>query len=651
VAGAELVGAFLRDLILLLIPFAAFALVAVRCRVTHPVLLLCAAVGGSGLLGFAVFWLYLINPHVGRTGALVVTLGCVAVLADGCRQRFAGWRALRPLLPPTALFSAAGLFYLGVTYFHGGFTSQADVPAYRFTWNLPADNIIPKLFAEQLLSVTRPLPAILSSGWQASARPPLQTGYYLMQQAVLAGDHFTDYQILATLLQGVWILGLWALLYAARKNRWAVALCLGTMVFAGFTIYYSVFTWPKLVAAGAMFLVAAVLLTPQLQNMRDSRVAGLLTGAVLATAMLAHPGSVFAVFAIAVAVVPIWLWPRLRPADWKPPTWRFLWPAGAALLVGYGPWMLFQKYYQPPGNQLTNLQLANVPDTILEPTSRAVIDAYRHTSLSVVLSNKLTNFAYPFEGTFGYLKTLAGVWFHTLTGNTKAASADAVTSTMLQFFHIVPILGLAGWGLPILLGLIMRRALGGPHSAGGRSGAPAAHRAGEAADGARITYDALWLLGLVVMMTVWALVLFGPSATVAHSGTSYVEPILMSLGVLGFWYVSRKLALVVAVASAVLTLLPFLAYTPGATMTRLPGTGGVWVPDTLITAVGAAACVICLWWIGREDPLAEPAAAWPAVPEVGKPKADGAVLADVSAPVSRQSAEAGAPPAPEPGRQ
>jgi hypothetical protein len=608
VAGVALLATFLRDLILLLIPFAAVALVAVRCRVTHPVLLLCAAVGGSGLLGFAVFWLYLINPHVGRVGALAFTLGCVVALADGSRQRFAGWRALRPLLPPTALFSSAGLFYIGVTYFHGGFTSNAGVPTFRFTWPLPADNIIPRLFAEQLESTTRPLPAFLVSGWQASARPPLQTGYYLMQQAVLGGDHFPDYQILATLLQGVWILGLWALLYAVRKHRWAIALCLGTIVFAGFTIYNSVFTWPKLVAAGVTFLVAAVLLTPQLRTMRGSPMAGLLTGAVLAAGLLAHPGSVFAVFAIAVAVVPMRLWPRLRPADWKPPTWRFLWPAGAALAAGYGPWLLFQKYYQPPGNQLTNLQLANTPDTVLEPTSRAVIDAYRHTSVSVVLQDKLTNFAYPFEGTFSYLKALAGVWVHTLAGNTRAASADAVTSTTLQFFHIGPILGLAGWGLPILLWLIMRRALGGRPAAGAMSRPPGAHPAGgiAAADGPRITYEALWLLGLVVMMTVWAIVLFGPRATAAHSGTYYIEPVLMSLGVLGFWYVSRRLALIVAVASATLTLLPFLAYTPGATLPRLPGTGGVWVPDTLITAVGAAASVACLWWIGREDPLASP---------------------------------------------
>ena len=57
------------------------------------------------------------------------------------------------------------------------------------------------------------------------------------EQAVLGGDHFPDYQIMATLLQGVWILGLWALLYSVRKHRWAIALCVGTMVFAGFTIY------------------------------------------------------------------------------------------------------------------------------------------------------------------------------------------------------------------------------------------------------------------------------------------------------------------------------------------------------------------------------------------------------------------------------
>jgi hypothetical protein len=587
---------FLVDLVLLLLPTTACALVAARCGVTHWLLLLTAAVGGSGVLAIATFWAYLIDPRFGRGFAIALTAASALVLLEACRGRFATWRTLRPLAPVTALFAASGFFNAAMAYLHENFAIQPNPAANRYEVGLPSDNVVPWFFAKQLEAKARPLPMYVVPGWQSSDRPPLQTGYYLMQHAVMNTNNFNDYVLAGILLQGFWILGLWGLLRAMGKDRWAVAACLLAGLFDGFVLQNTIFTWPKLIAAAGIMLVAAIVCTRQFPALRRSRLAGALAGAAAGAGMMGHPGSAFALGGVALVVAALWLVPRLRPGWWQPPTWRFLWPAGVLFALCYGPWTeYYVKIYQPPGNTINEDQLATGP-VPGKSTLQVVVDAYQHAGAHQAVSNKISNLEYPFKDTFGYLRWALATVYHELSGHDSAAARSAHLIVHAQFYYIGAILGLAGWGLIILCVRALRDLTA--RWRGPKPGTLAPVRADYSQE-----YVLLAIIG--VYSLVWCLALFGPRSTAAHQGTYFTEPVLIALGILGFWSISRRLGIAVAVISAAFTLWIYIAFTPVKTVrTNLIGghdnnlaTG----PASFYLVVGLGACLAALWWVGRDE--------------------------------------------------
>ena len=582
--GVGFAGAFSVDLALLLVPMTACALMGVRLGIRHPLLLLICGFAGAGLLGFAVFWAYVPSSGFGRVCGVAATAGCVLLLADGCRGRFEGWRRLRPFGPVSALFAASGLFDLALGYLHGGFAAQADVAVNRYRLGLPGDGVIPLVFAQQLHSGTRPLPVYLMSNWQSSDRPPLQTGYDLLQQSVLGSWRFDDYQILGTLLQATWVFGLWALLHAAGKPRRAVPVCLAAVLFNGFVIQNSFFTWPKLLAATGVLLAAAVLLTPQLHGLRGSRTAGALAGLSLGTAMLGHPGTLFALIGIVGGIAALWRVRRLRPAGWYPPSWRFTAASAAGFLVAYAPWPAYQRFVDPPGNLLTEVNMADAPGP--EPgrsTLRVIFDAYREAGAHQVIADKASNYTFPFQHTLGYLRELVALPYHLLAGQPAAAQNSANNIVTWQFFCLGPILGLTGWGLVLLAGravrgLVARRPL------------------------TRLQPELVWLLCLAITLAVWPLMLFGPVATSAHQGTYFVEPVLIAVGVLAFWSLRPVWAIAVTAVSGAMTLWVYIGFTPEGPVPGSGNTDPVSAGTVALLVVSIAACLACLWRVGADQP-------------------------------------------------
>ena len=582
---------FVVDLGLLLLPIVACVLLGQRLGVRDKILLLLCGYAGGGLLGFAIFWAYLLNTDLGRGFALAVTAGSAIVLLDACRNGFAGWRRLRIFAPVSALYAATGLFNLALGYLHGGFNAAVDVPENRYLVKLPADTEIPLLFARQLQSHVRPLPYFVADNFQSSDRPPLQTDYYLLQQAVLGSGRFHDYQVMSTLLQGLWVFGLWALLRAARKPRWSAPVCLAVVLFNGFVIQNSFFVWPKLVSGAGVMLAAAAFLTGHINGLRASRLAGGLAGAVLAVAILGHPGTMFALAGAAPVLVLLWRVPRLRPARWEPTTKRFLGFGVLTLGAVYVPWSLYQKFYQPPANTLLEVQLANSPISVPgESTGRVVIDAYRKAGAHGTVANKLSNFAGPFHHTLGYLREVVALPFHVLTGNTAAAQASAHAIVDWQFFYIAPIAGLAGMGLIVLCVRTAPRAM-----------RRHAHEA--------LPAEAVWVLCVLVTYVLWALTLFGPNSTSAHQGTYFMEPVLIAAGILGFWSVSPRLAVIIGAASCAITLWLYIGFTPVVSEPRAGIHGGITTAAAISLVLSIAACLVCLWWVGIWEPNDDPSSA------------------------------------------
>ncbi|MBS2964129.1 hypothetical protein KGA66_13810 [Actinocrinis puniceicyclus] len=577
-------------LVMLLLPAAACVLIARRYGVRNPVLLLACGFVGSGLLGFAVFWLYLFAARVGHGAALAVDLGAAVVMGNACRRRFALWRQLRSLAPVTAVFATSGLFNLALGYLHGGLSAKADIAPNRYLAGLPGDNALPFLFARQLESHVRPLPHFLAWGYQSSDRPPLQTGYYLLEQAVVRNSGFDVYQVFSTLVESTWVFGLWALLYAARRPRWTIPLSLAAGLFSSFTIINTFFTWPKFVSATGALLCCAVVLSPEMRGLNRSKLAGALAGGSLGVSLLGHPSGVFAVPAIALVLFILWVFAAVRPRDWALPTWPVLLSATAAIFIAYIPWMLYQRLYQPPANALLELQLANQSNPVRgKSTMHVIASAYEKLSAHQLVSYKISNLTTPFSHTFDSLTQTGSVAFHSLLGQNTAAAAAASRLINIQFFFIGPILGIVGWGIVLLL----------------LRGIVTGIRRRPQPDGA--SWELLWLLVLALTVFGWAMVLFGPGATVAHQGTYIVEPVCFALGVLGWWSVSPKAAVAVVAASSALTLWTFIRFTPNAAV-KTPGmTAHTSVSVGLLLAASVLACLASLWWLGistRTEPVA-----------------------------------------------
>ena len=103
--------------------------VSASASLTRILLLLCGYAGG-GLLGFAVFWAYLIDTDLGRGFALAVTAGWAIVLLDACRggfSRMARVRDFRAGISAPYIYAATGLFNLALGYLHGGFNAAMVV--------------------------------------------------------------------------------------------------------------------------------------------------------------------------------------------------------------------------------------------------------------------------------------------------------------------------------------------------------------------------------------------------------------------------------------------------------------------------------------------------------------------------------------------
>ncbi len=222
-------------------------------------------------------------------------------------------------------------------------------PMTRFSHPLPGDNYLPLYFAEYFFQHGHHGTPPDYASFLASDRPPLQIGYALSQRPFGWDASQLDYQMLGVVLQQLWIVGLWALLLAARVGRVTRGLAMVVVLVSDLAIVNGFFVWPKLLPAAMLLAVAALVLTPLWPTLRRSLWGAALVAALCAVAMLGHGSSVFGVI------------PLLAIAAWRGlPGWRWL---GVALLVGIvmmGSWSAYQKYGDPPGNRLTKWSLAGV---------------------------------------------------------------------------------------------------------------------------------------------------------------------------------------------------------------------------------------------------------------------------------------------------
>lgn len=461
-----------------------------------------------GLTGWLFFWLWLIAPKLGHFCSFLLPIGVGVWAVYNYRLLDASGRKItKDLLTVLALAGCASLLILSVGFVYGGFEHPSQAAGKRFSHTLPGDNTLPYLFAEGIRKDRVPKP--LDGDWLSSDRPPLQTGCVLSQYTYVARPRELGYTIHSALLQSLWIFAAWLLLTAFDLNPRVIILALAVCLFSGFVFLNTFYVWPKLLAAAYVLGLFTILFTPKFMFLRNSRIACALAAALLALALLAHGASAFAVMGAGLTML---LFRR------RVPLMKIILVLALAFAT-YAPWMLYQKFYDPPGNRLLKMHLAGVSNIDPRPFSTTLMDAYSALTPRQFLANKVKNLETLFQESGQFWVETIHLIAHLGDPDTPEWISGAMRGWM--FFHFVIALGFLVIGPVLLL-----------------SGVREHYRTPE--------WHAAAIIWIYVAVTTLAycLLKFTPGTTIIHAGT-YATVLLAYIGsMLAIWAVSRVFALV-----------------------------------------------------------------------------------------------------------
>ncbi len=538
--------------VLLLLPMAAaIVLVARRGERRIPVLIVVGLLA-SGAVGLLAFWAFFADPLLGEAFTVLMPAASAVVVALAARGRWADRSLLRSLAPPLALWVLGTAFLVLLGFAHGGTATPTATAASRFSHALPGDNLFPAFYAEWFYeNGHRGVPPVFPVGWISSDRPPLQLGYALSQRPLSPGGTALNYQVLGVALQQLWIVGLWALLAAARVGRRTAALTMVAVLVSGFAIVNGFFVWPKLLPAAMLLAAAALVATPLWDDIRRSLWGAALVAGLCGAAMMGHGSSAFGIVALAIVA-------GLRGL----PSARWLALALAVGIAILAPWTAYQRLQDPPGNRLVKWTLAGVTEIDDRGSVGTILDSYGEAGLGGTLENKRANFEAMAGGrlTWEVIRNSDGP-----VGVMRGIRFD-------QFYSLLPCVGLLLLG-PVALALRRRRV--------GRD-SPERKFA--------LSCFGVSLVGVIF----WGVIVFGSpeDETIVHVGT-YMIPILLMAGSVaalravwprfGTWYVAIAAALSLALYAPALDPTPGTSYSWSAIVTSALALAGF-----VLVALGGA---------------------------------------------------------------
>ena len=347
------------------LPAALAVLVVVRRGLRDVPLLLCVGLAASGATAMLAFWTFWADPLVGRATVFVLALGSVLGIALWRPHRLD--RHLLGELPvPLALWAFGSLFVLSLGFLHGGFDQPLVVAARASRIRCPATT--------RSRSTS---PTGTSTTATARCRPPSATGSPATghrsrsatrwRNAPSAGiGRALHYQVLAVVVQQLWIVAMWALMVAARIRPLARGLAMIAVMVSDVAVVHGFFVWPKLIAATFVLAALAMVISEGWVRWRSSVWGVALFAALCALAMLAHGASAF-------ALIPVLALAALRGL----PSWRRLGFAGLVAIALLAPWTAYLHWVDPPGDRLVKWQLGGSLAIDDRGAVETIVDGYQ----------------------------------------------------------------------------------------------------------------------------------------------------------------------------------------------------------------------------------------------------------------------------------
>jgi hypothetical protein len=242
--------------------------------------------------------------------------------------------------------------------------------------------------------------------------------------------------VVAAFLQATYLLGAWGLLVAADVPAVPRRLTMLGACLMPTAVVNTFYTWPKMLPVGCLLLVCALLFCRKPADRREEGLCGVLLGGLTALAILSHGASAFMIIGLAIGAAMVSAWPSLKTTLY-----------GAGTLAGmYMPWMLYQKFVDPPGNRLLKLQLAGVADVDARPILTTLADSYGALTWHDYIGGKLAN-----------LTTLIGSWPRHLADLAaivvRQDASRAASARSDDFFQLLPSLHAFSLALICALGL------------------------------------------------------------------------------------------------------------------------------------------------------------------------------------------------------
>jgi hypothetical protein len=521
IQGAATAGLFAGSCVLALTPGVALLSVAARRLRLGTATGLGLLFAGAGAAAMAGLWAWFVSPTVGRVFSVVLLVVCVAVI--GVFGRRGELRRL-DLSTPLALALAVGLAFTGLAFLQGGIGSIHPAEAIETRFWAKSDNILPLDFASHL-AAHLPLSGYMEGEWLFSDRPPLETGFAMLQWPLWGTHTQLGYQLLSTGLQVSWLPALWTVLRVRGLGAGRVTAVVLLTAATGAVFFNTIYVWPKMLAGSLAVAALAILVSRDEDDRRAG--AGILAAILVVLSMLAHGGTAFAVIALAPFVY----------LERRRITVRAVVVCAAAAAILYLPWTLFQHFVAPPGDRLVKWQLAGVLPVTKEGVLSTIVHQYLSLSPTQLLANKWDNVA--------ALAAVPGLW-RSQTSDPLWTTGFMGLARVAQLYDVLPAAGLLLLGLLALLFPSGRRVL------------------------AAVQPLAVFT-GLAVL--VWIILEWGGSVqAILHQGPYAVVILIVGLCALAVTALPWPLASAVATASVAwfaISWIPGLGFHPG---TNKPGT-------------------------------------------------------------------------------
>jgi len=361
-------------LVLMMLPGFAMVTAFVRWKNAEPgpALRTTAVVAGSGVVAWFVFWVWATSPIAGAVTSGLVYLVAVGVVALDPR---AAARDAVPAARALGVALGASLLATAMFFMHGGLPAATEV-AQGGTF-VTADNAFPQEWAERIIH-HQDLRTPALGGWSLAERPPVQTAYQLPGYA-LAANKQVAYQLLGSLLESLAVVGVALIMLECGIRGLRLALAVSLVTCTTFITFNTIFLWPKLLPAGLLLMVLAVIL--EADGPLDG-VAWTVVGATIGLSIVGHPGGFFALPALAVVI-----WREKTPL----PRGRSLGRALMGLAALVVPWVVYRSLYDHSSSELLKWHLAGVPEPDSRSLPRTILDQYRALGLGGWFRHRMDN--------------------------------------------------------------------------------------------------------------------------------------------------------------------------------------------------------------------------------------------------------------------